>query len=96
MFILMETHSLDFGEMMFFMVMEYICTAMVRFIKGISIMVIWKVKEYITMKNVLLTIMEVGTKEKNMGKEHTSVKRKFIKENGNKEKDMEEGITKIN
>ena len=76
------------------MVMEFICIAMVKYMKEASIMVKWKVKEYITMKIVLLTIMEVGTRDKNMGKEHILVKKKYIKENGSKEKDMEEGITK--
>ena len=67
---------------------------MVKFMKDQFRMDRCKGKEFITMKTAQPIIVEDGLKEKSTAKEHTTVRKKFMKEDGSKERDMVKVITK--
>ena len=93
---LKETHTSALGKMTCFMDKEFIFITMVKFMKGQFRMDRCKGKEFTTMKTAQLIIVEDGLKEKSMAKEHTTVRKKFTKEDGSKERDMVKAITKTN
>ena len=91
-----EILTLDRGKKMLFMDKVFIFTVMDKSFKDLYKMDLWKVKEFTIMKIAQLTTVADGIEEKNMEKELITVNKKYIKEDGNKDKDMVKAITKIN
>ena len=91
-----EILTLDRGKKMLFMDKVFIFTVMDKSFKDLYKMDLWKVKEFTIMKIAQLTTVADGIEEKNMEKELLTVNKKYIKEDGNKDKDMVKAITKIN